>query len=136
MRPAATIGGRVQSRDFSLPYSSAAAAIARRLADEELGPLLTPERAIDLRLLVTELVTNAVRHSWPLPDGTIGLHLALDDDRIRVAVTDGGSHLEPDRLSFDTATDRHFGMYLVDTRADGWGFSLDGVKGVWFELER
>jgi anti-sigma regulatory factor (Ser/Thr protein kinase) len=125
----------MQSQDFALPYSSEAAVVARRLVEEQLAPLLPPARARELRLLTTELVTNALRHSPPLPDGTIGLHLERDDQSIRVAVSDGGTHLDPDALTFDTADDGEFGMYLIDQVADRWGFSLDGVKGVWFGMD-
>ena len=129
------IGDRVESQDFALPHSSEAAVLARRIVEEQLAPLLTPDRARELRLLTTELVTNALRHSPPLPDGTIGLHLERDDHSIRVGVTDGGTHLDPNALTFDTAADGEFGMYFVDHLADRWGFSLDGVKGVWFGMD-
>jgi anti-sigma regulatory factor (Ser/Thr protein kinase) len=128
-------GDRVESQDFALPHSSEAAVLARRLVEEQLAPLLPPARAKELRLLTTELVTNALRHGVPLQDGTIGLHLERDDHSIRVAVTDGGTHLDPDALTFDTPADGEFGMYFVDQVADRWGFSLDGVKGVWFGMD-
>jgi anti-sigma regulatory factor (Ser/Thr protein kinase) len=129
------VGDGVESQDFALPYSSDAAVLARRIVEEQLGPLLSPARASDLRLLTTELVTNALRHSPPLPDGTIGLHVERDDHSIRVGVSDGGTHLDPDALTFHTEADGEFGMYFVDRLADRWGFSLDGVKGVWFGMD-
>jgi len=125
----------VESQDFVLPHSSDATVLARRIVEEQLAPLLPPDRAGELRLLTTELVTNAVRHSPPLPDGTIGLHLERDDHSVRVGVTDGGRHLDADALTFDTPADGEFGMYFVDRLADRWGFSLDGVKGVWFGMD-
>jgi len=84
---------------------------------------------------VSELVTNAVRHSEPLPDGTVGLQFERNSESIRVAVTDGGKHLVPDGLEFHTRSNGHFGLYFLDRYADRWGFSLDGVKGVWFVME-
>ena len=126
---------RVESQEFALPHSSDAAVLARRIVEEQLAPLLSPARARELSLLTTELVTNALRHSPPLPDGTIGLHLERDDHSIRVGVTDGGTHLDPDSMTFDTAADGEFGMFFVDQVADRWGFSLDGVKGVWFGMD-
>jgi anti-sigma regulatory factor (Ser/Thr protein kinase) len=130
-----TLGTVLESQDFTLPHSSDAAVLARRIVEEQLSPLLSPARASDLRLLTTELVTNALRHSPPLPGGTIGLHVERDDRSIRVSVTDGGTHLDPDALTFHTAADGEFGMYFLDHLADGWGFSLDGVKGVWFGMD-
>jgi anti-sigma regulatory factor (Ser/Thr protein kinase) len=87
-------------------------------------------------LLTSELVANAVRHSEPLPDGTIGLLLDITGDTVRVAIADGGKHLAPDELAFETGSDGHFGMFLTDQRSSAWGFSLDGVKAVWFEVRR
>lgn len=109
--------------------------MARRIVEERLTPLLPRSRGHELVELVSELVTNAVKYSPPLPDGTIGLHLEASDEKLMVAVTDGGTHLVPDELAFDRGSEGRFGLLLVDTLADGWGFSLDGVKGVWVEME-
>lgn len=98
-------------------------------------PLLPQRRGEELLLLVSELVSNAVRHSDPLPDGTIGLQLERTPGTIRVAVTDGGKHLVPDGLAFHTEENGHFGLFFVDRYADRWGFSLDGVKGVWIMVD-
>jgi anti-sigma regulatory factor (Ser/Thr protein kinase) len=125
----------VQTLEFHLPHSEEAPALARRLVEEQLMPLLPGPRADDLMLLVSELVSNAVRHSDSLPDGTVGLLIERTDEGLRVAVTDGGTHLVPDGLEFHTRSNGHFGLFFVDECADRWGFSLDGVKGVWFEMD-
>ncbi len=125
----------VQVLEFHLPHSEEAPTLARRLVEEQLMPLLPGHRADELLLLVSELVTNAVRHSEPLDDGTIGLHFERTPNSVRVAVTDGGNHLVPDGLGFHTESNGHFGLFFVDKYADRWGFSLDGVKGVWFMVD-
>ncbi len=125
----------LETHEFHLPHSVTASATARRIVEEQLSPLLPERRADDLVLLVSELVANAVRHSEPLPDGTIGLQFERTSDSIRVAVTDGGNHLVPEGLAFHSRSDGHYGLYLVDKYADRWGFSLDGVKGVWFVMD-
>jgi anti-sigma regulatory factor (Ser/Thr protein kinase) len=123
-------------QEYRLPHSPDAAALARRLVEEHLSPLVDEERRADLIVLTSELVSNAVRHSPPLPDGTHQLLFGIDPDAVRIAVTDGGKHLEPDALTFEGAGDGRFGMVMLDRWADGWGFSLDGVKGVWFKVAR
>lgn len=123
-----------EHREYRLPHSEEAPALARRLVEEHLSPLLPQERADDLVLMTSELVANAVRHSPPLPDGGHDLLFERTNGEIRVAVTDGGRHLDPDALGFGTQADGHFGMFIIDRHADGWGFSLDGVKGVWFKV--
>jgi anti-sigma regulatory factor (Ser/Thr protein kinase) len=125
----------VQTLEFHLPHSEDAPTLARRLVEEQVVPLLPQHRGDELLLLVSELVSNAVRHSEPLPDGTVGLQLERTPDSVRVAVTDGGKHLVPDGLAFHTEANGHFGLFFVDRYADRWGFSLDGVKGVWFMVD-
>jgi anti-sigma regulatory factor (Ser/Thr protein kinase) len=98
--------------------------------------MLDEERAADLIVLTSEIVSNAVRHSPPLADGSHQLLFAIDADAIRVAVTDGGNHLDPNEIAFEGPGDDRFGMVFLDRWADGWGFSLDGVKGVWFKVKR
>ena len=120
---------------FKLPYSSDAPGTARRIVEEQLAPLFPQERADELIQVVSELAANAVRLSPPLEDGTIGLLLERYDDKVYVAVIDGGTHLVPDELTFERRSDERFGLFVVDAFADGWGFSLDGVKGVWVEME-
>jgi serine/threonine-protein kinase RsbW len=122
--------------EFRLPQDRDAAAKARRIVEEHLTPLVPADRCDDLTLAVSELVTNAVRHAPPLDDGTIILTFEASDDVVRVAVIDGGTHLTPDELTFHTGDDGEFGLFFVNNVVDGWGFSLDGVKGVWFTIER
>jgi len=124
----------VGRQEYRLPHSGEAPALARRLVEEHLSPLLPDDRAGELVLMTSEMVANAVRHSPPLPEGDHQLLFDLNNGVIRVAITDGGHHLDPEEAAFDTRTDGHFGLFILDRCADGWGFSLDGVKGVWFEV--
>ncbi|MFL5767585.1 MAG: ATP-binding protein, partial [Actinomycetota bacterium] len=126
----------MQSLEFHLPHSPDSSATARRILEEQVDWAADERPRDDVMLLTSELVANAVRHGVPLPDGTIGLLLCISDEAVRVAVADGGKHLEPDGLAFETESDGHFGMFLMDQGSDGWGFSLDGVKAVWFEVRR
>jgi anti-sigma regulatory factor (Ser/Thr protein kinase) len=122
--------------EFHLPHAPDAASTARRIVEEQLTPLVASDRRGVVTLLASELVTNAVRHGPPLEDGTIILAIDASEDMIRLAVIDGGTHLTPDELTFHTGDDGEFGLFIVNNLSDGWGFSLDGVKGVWFTMER
>jgi anti-sigma regulatory factor (Ser/Thr protein kinase) len=129
-------GAERPEQEYRLPHSPEAAALARRLVEEHLSPMLSEDKAADLIVLTSEIVSNAVRHSPPLEDGTHQLLFEIDPDAIRVAVTDGGTHLDPELIGFEESDDDRFGMVFLDRCADGWGFSLDGVKGVWFAVRR
>jgi anti-sigma regulatory factor (Ser/Thr protein kinase) len=135
VEPAEAQGATVDAHEHRLPHSPAAATLARTLAEEELGPFLSADRAEDLRLMVSELVTNAVKHAPPEPDGTIALQLERNGTVVRVVVRDGGTHVDPDLAGFDSPSDGHYGLFFVDTHADRWGFSIDGDKGFWFEMD-
>jgi anti-sigma regulatory factor (Ser/Thr protein kinase) len=124
----------VTSAEYRLEHAPSAAARARRLTEEALRDRLPGERLDDFLLVVTELVTNAVRHAPPEADGRIVLRLEAEDDVLRAIVIDGGQRFSFEQATFD-ATTGHMGLHLTDQLADRWGLSLDGEKAVWFEIE-
>jgi anti-sigma regulatory factor (Ser/Thr protein kinase) len=85
----------------------------------------------DAELLVSELVTNALRHG----DGQIMLRGAVDDDTLLVEVIDvgGGFEHELRRRNFDDVGG--WGLGVVDDLASRWGVH-EGTTHVWFEIER
>jgi serine/threonine-protein kinase RsbW len=86
-----------------------------------------------VRLLVTELVTNAVRHADVGTNEYIDIDLVTSRDGVRVEVTDRGP-------GFDPAAPRRypggFGLILVEEIADRWGVEYDDGSRVWFEIDR
>ena len=119
-------------RVFDLPAHPTSAGRARAVVHEVLTEWGLNQLADSAVLLVSEVVTNGVRHA-----GT-GLRLTMsrpDADRVRIAVTDwaprAGVHVRPS--SRDAEGGR--GLFLVDHLSDGWGsVSDDARKTVWFEL--
>lgn len=123
--------------EHRLPYAPTAPGMARKLAADFVSELLPDARSGELVLMVSELVTNAVRHGKPEADGQIGLRLQDDDEVIRIAVVDGAPGFAFDHLALDWRDGRrHYGLAAVDKLADRWGLSLDGQKAVWFEVDR
>jgi anti-sigma regulatory factor (Ser/Thr protein kinase) len=122
----------VDELSVNLPATNESPALARRalrsMATME-GELL--ERAT---LLVSELVTNGVRHGG---SGKIRLHVRrIDDDVIRVEVLDTGDGFVPtpgvrDQQPLEPGG---WGLVLVERLADRWGVESDGETLVWFEL--
>lgn len=120
--------------EHRLPHDLMAAQRARELTRHWLSERVRDDRLGDIELMVTELVTNAVRHAPPEPDGTVILRLEADESKARAVVIDGGQVFEFERATFDGRS-AHFGLQLVDRMASRWGLSLDGEKAVWFELD-
>ena len=92
-----------------------------------------PEPLVErAELLVSEVVTNAVRHADLDPDDRIEVHVHGSPSTLRVDVIDPGPGFDPvgrrPRLSGG------WGMWLLDRLATRWGVERDGNTRVWFEV--
>jgi anti-sigma regulatory factor (Ser/Thr protein kinase) len=100
----------------------------------EFADRLGPERVEDALLLVSELVTNAVKYG---PEhGEIQLIVGADGERMRFTVHDTGAGPLPamrpmDRLPHEGGG---HGLRLVDRVSDRWGVERGSTR-VWFELD-
>lgn len=122
---------------LDLPGSLQAASSARRAIVERFGELLTAEEQDALRLLVTELVNNAVVHGGADAEHHVIVHLAVAPERIRTEVCDGGPGLDPGELpSRRGHGEGGNGLVILDALASRWGVSMDDGTCVWFELDR
>jgi anti-sigma regulatory factor (Ser/Thr protein kinase) len=104
---------------------------ARRLMERTLGFL--PDDFVDrVKLLVSELVTNAVTHG-PRQTDVIELTVTADPGMVRVDVTNegGGFHQRMRRRSFRRSG---WGLFLVEQLSDRWGVLDQGRTHVWFEV--
>jgi anti-sigma regulatory factor (Ser/Thr protein kinase) len=123
---------RVERR---FPVSPEAAAEARHALDDLAGAI--PDgRMRDVRLLISELVTNAVRHADLDAGDAIDLVIDIADQMLRVEVHDPGGGFVPSTPSPDPARPSGWGLYLVAELADRWGVDSDERTRVWFELDR
>jgi anti-sigma regulatory factor (Ser/Thr protein kinase) len=121
--------------ELHLPGEPIAPALAR--AGVRSATPDVPDRVVaDLELLVTEVVTNAVRHSGQRPTDEIVVRLSAND-RVRVEVLDGGPTFDrpagPDR--FDPSPSG-WGLFLLERLTRAWGIEPEPIgKKVWFELD-
>lgn len=107
-----------------------------RTALESLGEEVSPQTLEDLRLLVSELVTNSVRHAGLGSSQTIELKVKLWAETVRVEVNDQGGGFEPSPRTARSEDESGWGLYLVSRLSDRWGVTSDGVTRVWFEVDR
>jgi serine phosphatase RsbU (regulator of sigma subunit)/anti-sigma regulatory factor (Ser/Thr protein kinase) len=102
-----------------------------------LGPDIDRGTVQDLSLMVSELVTNSIRHGGPLEGGPMWLEIATHPDRIRVEMTDGGPGFEAGQPRPDPGGMGGWGLYMVDQLADRWGvIRSTGTTCVWLEVDR
>jgi anti-sigma regulatory factor (Ser/Thr protein kinase) len=109
---------------------------AARHSLDRLAGRVDPDGLDTMRLLVSELVTNSVRHGGLESDGWIRVSVRELPGTLRVAVTDPGvgfgERHGPPRLDDPSG----WGLHLVEQLADRWGVSHEGETRVWFEIER
>lgn len=88
----------------------------------------------EAELVLTELVTNAIRHGAPDADGNIDVAWSLRDDRVLLSVHDSGHTEDLHPGDLDTSELSGRGLALVDTLSDRWSWNADGGTHVTAEL--
>ena len=124
--------------DFTLDLPPEPDAIpAARRAVERLASSLDRETLLNLRLLVSEIVTNAVRHVPASEAATIRLVVARTDRAVRVEVEDRGPGFVPaPRTDAEPGEQTSgWGLHILAKLATRWGVESDGGARVWFELD-
>jgi len=117
---------------ISLERTTDAPREARRRV-REICSNFAPDKVENAVLLVSELVTNAVKYGPE--DEAIRLIIEPRETTSRFTVHDlGGGPLPEMRERDDPAPGGH-GLRLVDTLADRWGVERGSTR-VWFELDR
>ncbi|HEV3365447.1 MAG TPA: ATP-binding protein [Acidimicrobiia bacterium] len=122
-----------------LPATPVAASVARH-AVAGLAPYLDAGVAENAELLVSELVTNSVRHAGLPEEASIEFSVRASSEVLMVEVADAGqgfNHAGPPRprVVSGVAESSGWGLFLVDRISDRWGaVEMDGETRVWFEL--
>lgn len=121
--------------DVEIRNGAAAPGSARR-AVGKLSDRIPQTRLEGLQLLVSELVTNSVRHSHAGSEDPVELRVAVFADRLRVEVSDHGTGFQRRVPTPERGSGSGWGLYLVDQLADRWGVDRDEAIHVWFEIDR
>jgi anti-sigma regulatory factor (Ser/Thr protein kinase) len=121
--------------ELYLPALGRAVAQARAAVDRLETLDSHPDARFAVRLLVSELFTNAVKYGRPR-DARVRVSLEIDETHVRGEIADHGrgfveGHVPmPDQ---DAETGR--GLAFLDAIADRWGVIRNGEHCVWFELD-
>jgi LytS/YehU family sensor histidine kinase len=107
---------------------------AARAALTPLEGAVDPNTFETLRLLVSELVGNSVRHASEEANENIELSVDASREAIRVEVSDGGGGFDATPRGEDADQASGWGLHLLDSLSDRWGTERNGRMRVWFEL--
>jgi signal transduction histidine kinase len=124
-------GPRIEVRLDPGPTAAAEARAATTVLDGHAdGDVLD-----DLRLLLSEIVTNSVRHAGSPHGAKIDLSVTIDRGGVRAEVADSGRGFEPSPRDAPQLQAGGWGLHLVDRLAARWGVDRGARVRVWFELD-
>ena len=128
MRSVSTTAGRTgdASRTIRVAWRAASVAQVRRTLVEDLETRDVPVDVVDeAEIVVSELVSNAIRHARPLSDGNLRVHWKVKAGVVEVEVTDGGSDSTPRPAPRTVWAASGRGLRIVRSLAHEWGVSED-----------
>jgi anti-sigma regulatory factor (Ser/Thr protein kinase) len=134
-RPA---GEAVPVSMVTVPHEPTGVRLARHaLADQLEASGMRPEERDDALLVLSELVSNAVKHAAPLPSGDIRVRWQVRDEVLHIEITDGGASTRPHAGVAALSALHGRGLDIVRTVSTQWGVTEDGDSvTVWAEVPR
>ena len=107
---------------------------ARTWLASQATALVDGDRLANLALVISEIVTNSVRHGKP--GGEIRLAATPKDDYLCVQVTDEGRGFVPRPGAMASEPGGGFGLFLVERLTRRWGMTRENMRTrVWFEFD-
>jgi anti-sigma regulatory factor (Ser/Thr protein kinase) len=122
---------RIRVRFETGPAAAAWARHALLPLDDRVEPVVME----DVRLLVSELVTNSVRHARMPESDHVQLDVRLEDETLHVQVADTGPGFEPRGREAEMTKPGGWGLFLVEKLSDRWGVARNHLTQVWFEID-
>lgn len=123
----------VSSRVIRVPHSPAGVGIGRRRVRAALEAAGVAQPLLDdIEMVASELLGNAVRHARALAGEALLVGWRIEDVRVTVQVTDGGSrhHVQP--TDGPALSESGRGLRIIDRLAEVWGVQDQSeVRTVW-----
>jgi serine/threonine-protein kinase RsbW len=119
-----------------VPWRATSVAQVRKALVDDLEARDVPAAVIDeAEIVVSELVSNAIRHARPLADGNLRVHWKVKGGVVEVEVTDGGSESTPRPAPRTIWAPSGRGLRIVRSLAHEWGVTEDRTGStVWASL--
>ncbi|MDQ1626844.1 MAG: hypothetical protein QOI54_588 [Actinomycetota bacterium] len=122
----------------SVPHERHGVSVARHAFADELDAVGIPDDDRDDAMLVlSELVSNAIKHAAPLENGEVRVRWAFRDDCLHIEITDGGAATRPNAVVSAVSALGGRGLDIVRTVSRQWGVTeaTDSVT-VWADVPR
>jgi serine/threonine-protein kinase RsbW len=123
----------VLARRFELAGGRDAPRAVRSRFGELLAEHLDEDDLLDVIVLISELITNSVRHGRADERETIVVHVAIAPHVLRVEVCDAGPGFEPPAVPRPRPEGGGNGLVLLARMSSSWGVACDAGTCVWFE---
>jgi anti-sigma regulatory factor (Ser/Thr protein kinase) len=126
------------TRAVRVPHEGHGVSLARHALASELSALGVPDDAFsDAMLVMSELVSNAVKHAAPLPGGEVQVGWSIDEGCMHLEITDGGGVTRPNPAVATGFALGGRGLDIVRTISNQWGVTQDGESvTVWADVPR
>ncbi|MGH8970297.1 MAG: ATP-binding protein [Actinomycetes bacterium] len=121
-----------------VPHARPSVGVARRALADHLRMSGVGARDVeDAVLVLSELLSNAIKHAAALPAGELKVCWSVDDDSLHVEVTDGGATTRPHAAVAAVSALGGRGLDIVRNVTSTWGVteSQDSVT-VWADVPR
>lgn len=89
----------------------------------------------DLKLLISELVTNSIRHTGLNSQDLIELKVIRTPEIVRAEIADQGPGFKQQPTRPVSERESGWGLFLVEEISDRWGLTGDQETRVWFEID-
>jgi Anti-sigma regulatory factor (Ser/Thr protein kinase) len=122
----------------TVPHEGSGVSLARHSFAIEMATAEVPDDVRqDAMLVISELVSNAVKHAAPLPEGYVRVRCSIDENSLRIEITDGGAVTRPNPAVATVFALGGRGLDIVRTISSDWGVIQDGrLVTVWAAVPR
>lgn len=122
---------------LTVSFEASSVSLARHAVAEDLDRRgLSPRSVQDAVLILSELLSNALKHAHPLPSGRVSVTWSLQGRDLELTVTDGGGPTRPVATPASRSATGGRGLAIVRTLARDWGVLTDsGRTTVWATVD-